>query len=202
MNCSTPGFPVHHYLPEFAEIHCHWVSDAIQPSCPLSPPFPPAIFPSIRIFSNELSLRISDQSIAASTSVLPVNIQGWFPLGLIGLISFLSKGLSRVFSSITIQKHKFFGSHLYMTIGKTIALTRWTFVGKVMSLLFHMLSGLVITFLPRSKSLFNFATAVTICCDFGEQKYKIWHCFHFFPIYLPWNDGTGCHDLSFYNAEF
>ena len=83
------------------------------------------------------------------------------PLGWTGLISLLSKGLSRVFSSTTVQKHQFFGaqpssqsnSHPYMTTGKTIALTRWTFVGKVMSLLFNMLSRLLITFLPRSKSL-------------------------------------------------
>ena len=91
-------------------------------------------------------------------------------------------------------------SHPYMTTGKTIALTRGTFVGKVMSLLFNMLSRLVITFLPRSKHL-NFMAAITICSDFGAQKIKGWHCFHCFPIYLPWSDGTGCHDLSFQNVE-
>ena len=87
-------------------------------------------------------------------------------------------------------------SHLYMTTGKTIALTRWIFVGKVMSLLSNMLSRLVITLLPRSKS-FNFMTAITICSDFGAQKHKVWHCFHSFPIYFPWSDGTRCHGLSF-----
>ena len=81
-----------------------------------------------------------------------------------------------------------------MTTGKTIALARWTFVGKVISLLFNMLSRLVITFLPRSKCL-NFMAAVTICNDFGAPA-KVWHCFHYFPIYLPWSDGTRCHDLS------
>ena len=90
------------------------------------------------------------QGIGASTaaSVLPTNIQGWFPLGLTILISLQFKTLSRVFSSITIQKHQFFSaqpslwsvSYLYMTIGKTIALTIWTFVHKVMSLLFNILS--------------------------------------------------------------
>ena len=100
--------------------------------------------------------------VSASTSVLPMNILDWSPLGWTGWISLQSKGLSRVFSNTTVQKCQFFGtpvslcynfSHPYMTIGKTIALTGRTFVGKVMSLLFNMLSRLVITFLPRSKHL-------------------------------------------------
>ena len=99
--------------------------------------------------------------VSALASVLPGNTQGWSPLGWTGWMSLQSKGLSRVFSNTTVQKHQFFGaqlssqsnSHLYMTTGKTIALTRWTFVGKVMSLLLNMLSRLVITFLPRSKRL-------------------------------------------------
>ena len=89
-------------------------------------------------------------------------------------------------------------SHSYMTAGKTIALTRWTLVGKVISLLFNMLSRLIIVFLPRSKS-FNFMAAVTICSDFRAQENKISHCF---PIYLLWSDGTRFHDLSFLNVEF
>ena len=103
-----------------------------------------------------------------------------------------------------LQRSAFFilqPSHPYITTGKNIALTRWTFVGKVMSLLLNMLSRLVITFLPRSKRL-NFMAAVTICSDFGAQKNKVWHCFHCFPIYFPWSGGTGCHDLCFLNAEF
>ena len=92
-------------------------------------------------------------------------------------------------------------SHPNMTTGKTIALNRWTFVSKVMSLIFNMLSRLVIPFLPRSKCL-NFMTAITICSDFGAQENKVCHCFHCFPICLLWHDGTGCHDLSFLNAEF
>jgi len=101
-----------------------------------------------------------DQSIGASTStsVLPMNIQDWFPLGLTGLISLLSKGLSRVFSNTTVQKlllqhSALFMVQLYMTTGKTIVLTIQTFVGKVMSLLFNMLSRFFIAFLPRSKHL-------------------------------------------------
>ena len=98
---------------------------------------------------------------SASASVLLMIIQDWFPIGLTGLISLQSKRLSRVFSNTIVQKHKFFGTHfLYGSTltsiydyWKTIALTRWTFVGKVMSLLFNMLSRLVIAFLPRSKRL-------------------------------------------------
>ena len=99
--------------------------------------------------------------VSASTSVLPMHTQDWSPLGWTGWISLQSNRFSRVFSITTVQKHQFFGaqpssqsnSHIHMTTGKTIALTGRTFVGKVMSLLFNMLSGLVITFLPRSKHL-------------------------------------------------
>ena len=91
-------------------------------------------------------------------------------------------------------------SHPYMTIGKSIALTKWTFVGKVMSLLFNMLSSLAIAFLPKNKC--SFMAAVTICSDFGAQENKVCLCFHCFPIYLPWYDGTGCHDLAFLMLRF
>ena len=95
--------------------------------------------------------------VSASASVLPMNIQAWFPLGWTGWISLQSKELSRVFSNTTVQKHQYFFrdqlSHPYMTNGKNIALTRQIFVEKVISLLFNMLSRLVITFLPRSKHL-------------------------------------------------
>ena len=94
--------------------------------------------------------------VSASASVLPMNIHDWFPFWWTGWISLQSKGLTRVFSNTTVQKHQFFStqlsqlSHLYMTTGKTIVLTRWTFVGKVMSLLFNMLSRLFTAFLSRS----------------------------------------------------
>ena len=92
--------------------------------------------------------------VSASTSVLPMNTQDWSPLGWTGWISLQSKGLSRVFSNTTVQKHQFFGAQSpYMTTGQTIALARRTLVSKVMSLLLNMLSRLVITFLPRSKCL-------------------------------------------------
>ena len=102
--------------------------------------------------------------VSASASVLPVNIQDWFPLGWTGWISLLSKGLTRVFSNTTVQKHQFFSTHcpqgptltsISHTAGKTIALTVWIFVGKAMSLLSNMLSRLVRAFLPRSKCLWT-----------------------------------------------
>ena len=109
MGCSSPGFPVLHYLPEFAQTHAPWVSDATQPSHPLSSLLLlHSVFPSIRVFSNELALRIRWQNVgaSASASILPMNIQGWFPLRLTGLI-LQSKGLSGVFSSSTVLKHQF-----------------------------------------------------------------------------------------------
>ena len=111
MNCSTPGFPVHHYLPDFAQTHVHWVSDAIQPSHPLLPPFScPQSFPASGFFPVSWFFASCGQRASASASALPVNIQGWFPLGLTGLISLLCKGLSRLFSSTAIQNHQFFGT--------------------------------------------------------------------------------------------
>jgi len=117
----------------------------------------PSVFPSIRVFSSESALCIrwsKNWSFSFSISPLPMNIQEWFPLGLTSLISLQSKRLSRVFSNTTVQKHQFFSAQFflykvqlsrpYMTTGRTTALTRQTFVGKVMSLLFNMLSMFVV----------------------------------------------------------
>ena len=119
----------------------------------------PSVFPNISwIFMSGGQ----NSGASASASVLPMNIQGCFPLGLTGLISLQSKGLSRVFSNTIVQKHQFFGaqpslwsnSHIHTwLLKKTIALTVWTFVGKVMSLLFNRLSRFVTVFLPRNKCL-------------------------------------------------
>ena len=113
MDYSTPGFPILHYFPEFAQSHVHWVSDAIQPSHSFLPPFPPSLSLSQHrgLFQWSWLFASGGQSMGASTSasVLPLNIQGWFPLGLTGLISLLSKGLSRVYSSTTVWKHQLFG---------------------------------------------------------------------------------------------
>ena len=92
-------------------------------------------------------------------------------------------------------------SHPYLTTRKTIALTRWTFVGKVMSLLFNMLSRLVIAFLSRSKRLL-ISWLLSPSTVILEPKNKVCYWSHCFPMYLPWSDGTGCHDLSFLNVEF
>ena len=92
-------------------------------------------------------------------------------------------------------------SYPYMTTGKTIALTRQNFVGKVMSLVFNMLSSLVITFLPRSKRLIISWLQSPSAVIFEPPQNKVWHCFHCFPIYFPWSDGTRCHDLRFLNVE-
>ena len=115
MDCSMPGFLVLHYLPEFAQTHVHWVDDAIQPSHPLSfPSLPscPQSFPASGSSHMNQFFRSGGQSIgvSASASVLPMNIQDWFPLGLTGLISLQSKGPSRIFSNTTVQKHQFFGA--------------------------------------------------------------------------------------------
>ena len=169
-----------------------------------------SVFPSIRVFSSESVLCIRWPNIGASASVLPVKVQGWFPLGLTGLISLQSKGLSRWFFiqhslKASILRCSAFCrvqlSHPYVTIGKTIALTRRTFVGKMMSLLFNMLSRLVITFLPRSKCLLISWLQSPSAVILEPQRNKTRHCFHCFPIYFPWSDGTGCHDLRFLNVE-
>ena len=167
MDCSMPGFPVLHHLLELAQTHVHWAGDAIQPSHPLLGPTLPAFsisqhqdfFPVSQFFA----WGGQNFGTLASASVPPMNIQDWFPLGLTGSISLHSKGLSTVFSNITVQKHQFFGvqpslwsnSHIHTWLLEKpyVALTRWTFVGKVMSLLFNMLSMLVIAFLSRSKRL-------------------------------------------------
>ena len=141
--CRTPGFPALHCLQEFAQIHVHWVRDAIQPSNSLPSPSPQS-FPASGSFPVSRLLASGGHSIgvSASASVLLMNIQGLFPLGLTGLISLLSQGLSSVFSSTTVWKTSVLLcsasfmvqlSYLYMTIGKTIALTIWTFVNSDVS---------------------------------------------------------------------
>ena len=174
---------------------------ACSNSCPLSPwchsnisssvtsfSSCPQSFPASGSFPMSQLFISSGQSIGilASEALFPVRIHSWFPLRLTGLISLMSKGLLSILSGITIWKHQYFStqpslqSNCHMTTGKTIALTGWLFVGKVMSLLFNMLSRLAIAFLPRNKRLLI-----------------SWlHSFQFFPFYLPWSDGSGCRDVS------
>ena len=144
--------------------------------------------------------------VSASTSVLPMNISfrmDW--LDLLAVQGTLKSLLQHHTSKASIFRHSAFFivqlSHPYVTTGKTIALTRQTFVGKVMPLLFNMLLNLIITFLPRSKCLLFPWLQSPSAVILESPQNKISHCFHCFPIYLPWSDGTGCHDLSFLNIE-
>uniref|UniRef100_A0AC11EJ91 Uncharacterized protein n=7 Tax=Ovis aries TaxID=9940 RepID=A0AC11EJ91_SHEEP len=156
----------------------------------------PSVFPSIRVFSNESALCIRWPNYwRFSFNISPSNEHpGLISFRMDWLDLFAVQGLSKVLSNTTVQKHPFSStqaffivqlSHPYMTTGKTIALTRWTFVGKVMALLFNMLSRLVIAFFSKEQASFNFMAAVTICSDFGVPQNKVSPCFHCFPIYLP-----------------
>ena len=204
MDRSTPGPPVHHQLSEFTQTHVHWVNDAIQPSLPLSSPSPPAFSLSqhqglFKYWSFSFNISPSNEH---SGLISYLGWTGWISLQSKGTL----KGLLQHPSSKAsiIWRSAFFIvqiSHPYMTTGKTIALTRQTFVGKVVSLLFNMLSRLVITFLPRSKSLLISWLQPPSAVILEPPQNKVSHCFHCFPIYLPWSDGTRCHDLSFLNVE-
>ena len=210
MDCSTPGFPVHHQLLEFTQIHVHWVGGATQPSHPLSSPSPPAFnLSQHQGFSNESVLCIRwPKHWSFSFNISPYNEHS-------GLISFRMDWLDLLAVQGTLrsllqhhsseasilQSSAFFIvqlSHPYMTTGKTRALTRWTFVGKVMSLLLNILSRLVITFLPRSKRLLISWLQSPSAVILEPPKIKSATV----SPYLPWSDGTGCHDLRFLNVEF
>ena len=153
MDCRMPGPSVLHCRPEFAQIHVHSVSDTTQSSHPLQSPSPIAFNLSQHqglIQWVGCSHLVAKVLVLQHQSVVPENIQGWLPLGLTGLISLLSKGLSRVFwstSAVFVVQL----SQPDMTTGKNIALILRIFVGKVMSLVFNILSSFVIAFLPRSK---------------------------------------------------
>ena len=164
MNCSMLGFPVHHQLPELTQTHIHSVGDAVQPSHPLPYLSPPAFNLSQH---QGLFQRVSSSYQVAKVLEFQLQHQSfqwifrtsfrmdWFDL-LAAQGTFKSILQHHSSKASILWRSAFFMvqlSHLYMTTGKTIALTRWTFVGKIMSLLFNMLSGLVITFLPRSKRL-------------------------------------------------
>ena len=212
MNCSISGHPVHHHLPEFTQTHTiksvmlsshliHW-----RPLL-LLPPIPP----SIRVFSNELTLRMRwPKYWSFSFSIIPSKeIPGLisFRMDWLDLLTVQGtlKSLIQHHSSKAsiLQRSAFFTvqlSQLYMTTGKTIALTRRTFVGKVMFQLFNMLSGLVITFLPRSKCLLISWLQSPSAVILEPKKHSL-TLFPLFPIYFPWSDGTRCHDLRFLNVE-
>ena len=199
MDCSMPGLPVHHQLPELAQTHVHRIGDAIQPSHPLSSP-------------SSLAFNLSQhQGLFSNESALCIRWPYYWSFSFIISPSSAHSGLNSQESSPTSQFKRFNSlalsflysptSHPYMTTGKTIGLTRWTFVGKVMSLLLNMLPRLVITFLPRSKRLLISWLWSPSAVILEPRKIKSVICFHCFPIYLPWSDGTGSHVLSFLNVE-
>ena len=162
MSHSKLGLLVHRQIQESTETHVHCIGDAIEPSYPLSTPSPPPLTLSQHqdLFKWVSSLhQVAKVGVSASTSVLPINIQHWFPLGWTGLISLQSKWLSRVFSNTALQKHQFFGTQPYLwsnshlctwLLEKKHSFDYMDFVSKVMSLLFNVLSRLVMAFLPRS----------------------------------------------------
>ena len=165
MDCSTPGFPVHHQLPEPTQTLVHPVVDATQPSHPLSSPYPAfnlaqhqGFFPKESVlcirWPKYWSFSFNISSSNEYSGLISFRMD-W--LGLLAVQGTLKSLLQHHSSKAPVLQHSAFFivqlSHPYMMTGKTIALTRWTFVGKVMSLLFNMLSRLVITFLPRSKRL-------------------------------------------------
>ena len=172
-----------------------------------------SIFPRVSVCSNELVLHIRWPKFwSFSISISPSNEYA-------GLISFridwldllaaqgtLKSLLQHHSSKVSIlQLSAFFMiqlSHPYMTTGKIKALTRQTFVGKVMTLLFNTLSSFVIAFLPRSKHVLISWLQSPSAVILEPKKIKSVHCFHCFPIYLPWSDGARCHDLHFLNVEF
>ena len=175
----------------------------------------PSIPPSIRVFSNESTVCMRwPKYWSFSFSISPSNEHprlisfrmDW--LDLLAVQGTLKSLLQHHSSKASIlQLSAFFIVHLshpYMTTGETIAFPGRTFVGKVMSLLFNMLSMLVITFLPKGKHLlisWLLSPSAVILEAPHQKKNEVCHCFHCFPIYLPWSDGTGCHDLSFLNVE-
>jgi len=173
--------------------------ESVMPSNQLilcHPLLSPSVFPRIRVFSNESVLHIRwPKYWSFSFSISPCNEYSrlisfrmdW--LGLLVVQGTLKSLLQHHSLKASILRRSAFFivqlSHPYMITGKTTGLIRRTFVGKVMFLLFNMLSRLVITFLSRSKWSFYFIAAITICSDFGAQKNKVSHCFHCRPIYFP-----------------
>ena len=194
--------PCHHQLPELTQTHVHQVGmpsnlGGLMP-CPLSSPSPTAFnFSSIRVFSNEAVLRIRwPKYQSLSFNISPSNEysglisfrRNWLDLLAVqGTLKSLlkhqsSKASILQFSALFIVQL----SHPYMTTGKTIVLTIWTFICKRISLLFNMLSSFYVkySFSSKEQVSFNFMAAGTICSDFGAQD-KASHCFHYFPIHLP-----------------
>ena len=204
--CPSPS-PGVHSNSRPASRRCHpAISSSVVPfsSCPQSLPASES-FPMSQLFT----WGGQSTEVSALASFLPKNTQGWSPLEWTGWISLQSKGLSRVFSNTTVQNHQFFGtqlsfftvqlSHPYITTGKTIAWTRQTFVGNVMSLLLSMLSRLVITFLPRNKRLLIswLQSPSAVILEPQKNSLTLFPLFpHLFPMkwwdQMPWPSVSEC----------
>ena len=213
----------HHRL-HHTRLPCPSLYPCCSNSCPLSqwshpsisfPATPflscPQFFPASRFLPMSQLFTSGGKNIgaSASASVLPMNIQGWFPLGLTCLISLQSKGLSRVFSSTTVQKHQFFSAQPSLWSNSHVCLwlldksQLWLYGPLLARWCVHFLtlSQFSIAFLPRSKcvliSWLQLLSTVIL-----ETKKIICHCFYFPPINLPWKKGARCYDLSIFNVEF
>ena len=197
INCSTAGFPVLHYVLEFSQTHVHRVGDAIQPSLILCHPLLllPSVFPSIRVFSSELALCIRWPKFwSFNFSITPSNEYSelisfridWFDL--LAVQDTLKSLLQYNLKASVLQCSAFFMiqfSHPSITTGH-IALTMQTFVSKMMSLLFNMLSRFVIVFLPKSECLL-ISWQQSLSAVILEPKKIVCHCFHFFPHLFGWD---------------
>ena len=177
--------------------------------CPL---LLPSVFPSIRVFSSEAAFRIRwPKYWSFSSSISPSSEYSglisfridWFDLFTVwGTLKNLLHYYNRKYQFFGAQPSLWSMSHIRMwLLEKNIALAVWTFVGKVMSLLFNVLSRFIMAHLPRNKHLLISWLQSLSTTSLEPKKIK-WQCFHFFSFYLPWSDGTRCHDLCFLNVEF
>ena len=189
MDSSTPGLPVHQQLPEFTQTHVHWVGDAIQPSHPLLSPSPPTFHlsqhqglfkwvSSLHQVAKVLEFQLQHQSFQDHPGLISFRMDWLDLLAVQGTLKSLLQHHSSKASILWCSA--FFMvqiSHPYMTTGENTALTRWTFIGQVMSLLFNMLSRLVITFLPRSKCLLIswLLISITLSSSYSSQSYLSLH---------------------------
>ena len=169
-------------------------------------------FPALGYFPVSCLFTSGNQSIAASSSVslLPMNIQGWFPIGLTDLMSLLSKGFSRVFSRL--QFESIHSSVLRLLYGPTFTFIHDNWKNRNFGCMdncwqndvsaFSYAVYIFHSFLSKQQASFTFMALVTICSNFEAQENEVCHYFQIPPFYLPWSDGTRCHDLSFLNVEF
>ena len=212
MDWSMPGFPVYHQLLELAQTHDHQVCDAIQQSHPLLSPSPPTFnfsqhqglfqwVSSSHQVVKVLELQFQHQSSNEYWELISFRIDCFDLLAVQGTLKSLLQHHSSKASILWCSA--FFMVqiwHPYMTTRKTIALTRWTLVGKVISQFFNMPSKFVIAFLLRSMCLSIHGCSHHLPWFWCPQN-KVFQCFHCFSIYLPWSDRTRCHNLHFLNAE-